>query len=117
MVNPTDSAPTGGCLHLVVVLSDVWDLVHPQEHRIAGTLLAIRFASCREREPGLITTDPILPKTQVQDRVGLGDSRTMRFFSLSSEVLFETLDWCPLALRAELGRLGSLGGGMRLAPA
>lgn len=40
----------------------------------------------------------------------------MRFFSLSNEVLFETLDWC-LALRAELGRLGSLGGGMRLAPA
>lgn len=38
----------------------------------------------------------------------------MRFLSLSSEVLCGTLDGCPL-LRAELGRLGFLGGGARVA--
>lgn len=37
----------------------------------------------------------------------------MRFFSFSSEVLCGTLDCCPRVL-AELGRLGSLGGGMRV---
>lgn len=37
----------------------------------------------------------------------------MRFFSLSSEVLWATQDCCGL-LRAELGRLGSLGGGDRV---
>lgn len=37
----------------------------------------------------------------------------MRFFSFSSEVLCVTLDCCP-RVRAEPGRLGSLGGGMRV---
>lgn len=37
----------------------------------------------------------------------------MRFFSFSSEVLCGTLDCCP-RVRAEPGRLGSLGGGMRV---
>lgn len=38
----------------------------------------------------------------------------MRFFSFSREVLCGTLDCCP-RVRAELGRLGSLGGGIRVA--
>ena len=43
-----------------------------------------------------------------------GHLRTMRFFSFSREVLCGTLDCCPL-VRAEVGLLGSLGGGMRVA--
>lgn len=42
-----------------------------------------------------------------------GCLRTMRFFSFSREVLCGTLDCCP-RVRAEPGRLGSLGGGMRV---